>query len=268
MVAHHDMIEEFIWLPNGYQIVYTAAGSDRYSDGVYLWDLIQDRTTDLLETSNSQSSALTIAKSNKKLWLSLNGVNAEHNSVYFHMMPHTHTPLDPRQFYSAKTLYEVKVPLTKGVPSIRQAFRNPPEPKQIWRPSLTFQQDWLTAPKTLPQAQANFLSLPLQGDIEQTIGAWQDFCSNASNDASLPYCLWILSALFNDAYRITKEAPGDVGLKLKELAAEMAYATMKYELSPTYLRAIANYMFERLMTDEVVPMQISLMSQPANAPSK
>ena len=39
MIAPHDGVEEFLWVPGQEKIVFTATPSARYDDGVYLWDL-------------------------------------------------------------------------------------------------------------------------------------------------------------------------------------------------------------------------------------
>lgn len=262
MVAQHDMIEEFVWLPNGYQLIYTATGSDRYSDGLYLWDLLEDRTTNLLEVVNQDSRSLKLSQANRKLWISLNGVNHQRNSVYVYIAPQTSKPLDPRFFYGAERLYEFAIPMTTGSPKLLAARSRLNAGKtDIWSPSLTFLKDKMNLPKSLPETQANFLSLPLQGDVEKTLQAWQQFCS-ATEDASLPYCLWYLAALFNDSVRLTKSQPDQTADRLRELGAEMALATMKYQLTPSYVRAIAQYMFELMIEEQLVPMRISLLSLP------
>src|SRR5690606_25626704 len=47
MIAPHDLVEEFLWLPEIDQVIYTGSASNRYKDGVYLWDLNSNDVTDL-----------------------------------------------------------------------------------------------------------------------------------------------------------------------------------------------------------------------------
>ena len=56
MVAPHDQVEEFLWMPNSFQIVFTAVASKRYRDGVYLWNLIDDSLLPVFDGTKDTSS--------------------------------------------------------------------------------------------------------------------------------------------------------------------------------------------------------------------
>ncbi|WP_457835994.1 hypothetical protein, partial [Staphylococcus aureus] len=72
MVAPHDAVEEFLWLPAGDRIVFTATGSNRYRDGLYLWDLRTDSVINLLDTVHMQGQVAP-AKTTASYWLALGG---------------------------------------------------------------------------------------------------------------------------------------------------------------------------------------------------
>jgi hypothetical protein len=45
LIARHDFVEEFLWLPNSHSLVFTASMSGSYGSGLYVWDLSSDRST-------------------------------------------------------------------------------------------------------------------------------------------------------------------------------------------------------------------------------
>ncbi len=48
ITSFHDGVEEFLWLGDGHTIVFSANGSPRYQDGIYLWDITNNSTVNIL----------------------------------------------------------------------------------------------------------------------------------------------------------------------------------------------------------------------------
>ncbi len=261
MMARHDMVEEFLWLPSGYQIIYSATGSSRYNDGLYLWDLLEDRTINLLDRVLGRD-AIGIAGGVANLWLSLSGFDRQRQTVYFFAGRNDGSSLDPRLFYAPGNLHALTIPADHSPSKLTMPLAQDVHDANTWNPPIDHLKQQLRLPTRLPNLQAKLLSLPLQGDIEPTILAWQNYCVETKNNAIFPYCLWYLSHLFNDAYRATLEIDKEAADRLRALGAEMSHALARYPLAPTYLKASALFTFEHLMQNRISPVQISRLVAP------
>lgn len=102
MVANHDGVEEFLWLPNQEKIVFTASHSARYADGLYVWDLLTDEAEELF-TLEKQQSLLGPNSVPTAMYLALSFVRATNPpEVGVFMVPATQERLNPKAFFSLK----------------------------------------------------------------------------------------------------------------------------------------------------------------------
>src|SRR5690606_20986824 len=110
MIAPHDRIEEFLWLPDGLRIIFTATGSSRYGDGIYLWNLIDDSVENLAQTL-LQEALPTPTRSELQLWLSIAGINVNGPTAYIYAAPRVPGgSLDPADFFNKSRLTAIRLP--------------------------------------------------------------------------------------------------------------------------------------------------------------
>ena len=246
MVAHHDTVEQFLWLPGGRQIVYTATASTRHRDGVYLWNLEDDSVVDLIDSAQ-RNTQLSPAKGNPNLWLSLAGIAKKGPTVLFWQHPRDDGGLDPGDFFSPKRLTAITVPERPG----GQARLVPPESVAdlaggpvINRPlDLLAHIDGAAGLK----GQVAWLRLPVSGDLEKMLLAWQQYADHAGASPLYPYALWTLTALYSESYSVRGPGGGKEVDVLRTYGSEVAKALLNDPLAPSYLKGLALYTYENLM---------------------
>jgi len=237
MMAHHDFVEEFFWLPSSYRIVYTASSSSRYQDGIYLWDLLDDTTQNLLHSG--LGNVAPGAQSLSDYWyLSISGYDIRQMRLHVFAYPDYNQPLDPLEFYSTANLYAISIPERKG---------------QAHQIELAMPQDGVTAldffrshsqnlvvPDNPSLEQAAWLNLSFDGSAEETIDSWQSFAEQYYRSPLFSYALWYLGSLYSDLYRdLSKNADSSQASIARSYASEYFLALSLNPLAPSYLRGLA-----------------------------
>jgi hypothetical protein len=261
MVANHDAVEEFLWMPDGKRIVFTASAGVKHRDGVFLWNLADDVQVNLLDQA-TKALPMSPAHGGSNLWLALAGVTRS-GIVYVYQHLRHDGALDPAEFFSAKQLLAFETSDKPGVP-----------PKLIPVPSdaaaaapLTRQLDPSAHVEGVGglKSQEAWQRLPLSGDLESVLVAWHQFSERMATSPLYPYSLWMLSTLYAEASAtLAKKAPHDADV-LRTFGTEIATALLNYPLAPSYLRGLALFAHENLMEGLPLPYRLSRLT-PAGEP--
>jgi hypothetical protein len=246
MVSEHKFVEEFLWLPSGHHIIYTATGSTRHRDGIYIWNLKTDRTANLTELI-LQGSSLEVTGSDKRLWINLVGIHKKESTVFAFIMRRHDGPLDPDLFYSKANLFGFQItdlnPIKIKLMG-RQAFEtvvSVPLHKRTLDPKLHI------AGTSSSLTQKLWLDLPTSGELEKVVGKWQSFSDKSVNSPVFPYTLWYLTGLYSEGYSILtshKNADAEV---IRAFGTELSGLLLKYAPAPTYLRSFGAWAYDSLM---------------------
>jgi len=287
MFAPHDSVEEFLWLPGGHQLVFTATGSARWRDGIWLWNLLNDSIVNLLDAnaaSNDQQAGArpsgqpgTPTSATPNQWfLSLLGVTVAPQVVYAAVVPRgVDAPLDPAVLYSAaairawviadptddETVRPVPVDLPQSVTTTDILARisksasggddDPGNPKDLREDGESA--DTVAGTRT----QKTWAALPRSGNKEQVLGAWSDFAEKNAASPLFPYALWQLTGFYAEASRISQEqalssADGkNPSEALRTFGAEIAKAASALPMAPLYVRAMAGHQYGQLLRGEI-----------------
>ncbi len=230
-LSPHPNVEEFFWLSSS-KLIYTAAGDLGYEDGIFLWDLKDQSTINLLKSS--RLGAAWFGSAEPRYLLSLASVF--NNTVYAYVAKHKDARLSLSEFLSSEYLYELRfdqnwefqaVLRFKGVTgsALVEFARNHPG---VMEPGLRniIQTDWA--------------ALPFYGEPGQVIDTWQAFALRYSKSPLFPYSLLWLKSLYRDAALVLKMAEPETAKKLDELGSEVAIASSGLGASPAYIQMLAD----------------------------
>lgn len=260
MLALHEQVEEFLWLPDSHRLIYTATGSVRYRDGVYLWDLLEDSTTNLLDEPSAKVGITSLSQT-KQLWLSLAGIVPSGPLVFFFAAPIQQEALDPTAFYNTTNFFVAKISAAKDRRS-NVTRANVPEHLAKLVP-WTDMAAQITSEDTTSEMQNRWLRLPLAGVTENVIHEWQNFIEAHPQAPLSPYGLWILTSLFSDTYALLQQSKNKSDSEtIRSFGAEIANALRNYPLSPAYLHGFGLFAFHGLTERTPLPYQISKLHLP------
>lgn len=249
IIAPHDNIEEFLWLPSGYQIVYTASGSQRYRDGVFIWNLLDGNTLNLVDLT-LQTGGHPISQSTP-IWASLAGIDILGPDIYFFMVPRFGNSLNPELFYQRENLYAFRVGEDQKPNVTPEEFKKHPGHARQLLSTPPQQPELLRFHAADNEVQNQWLELPINENLEETLLAWQNFTESNSQSPLFAYALWFMSSFYGEAYehfsRIKKNGHAH---SLRAFGVELSQATYQFGLSPTYIQGFANFNFETLMSGE------------------
>lgn len=233
MVAPHDQIEEFLWVPGQMRIVFTAAHSARYSDGLYVWDLRADQAFNLFALE-ADSQDLEPSLKQKSMYLALSSVSASKPpTVSVFAAPAGQVLLDPRKFFHTSNLHT----FTIGEPA-----RHVKSSGRVTGGGDFYNTDFLGSLTIAPggegaSIQKAWLSLPQGGDFEKGLLAWQDFSSRFAKTVMAPYAILGVAMFYQDAAK-------HAGVKSREsqillsYSSELGGALSKMTTAPGYVRGV------------------------------
>ena len=233
MVAPHDQIEEFLWVPGQMRIVFTAAQSARYSDGLYVWDLRADQAFNLFSLE-ADSQDLEPSLKQKSMYLALSSVSASKPpQVAVFAAPASQVLLDPRKFFSSSNLH---------IFTIGEPARHVKASGEVFGRGDFHNTDFLGSLTITPggegaSIQKAWLSLPQGGDFEKGLLAWQDFSSRFAKTVMAPYAILGAAMFYQDAAK-------HAGIKSREsqillsYSAELGGALSKMITAPGYVRGV------------------------------
>jgi hypothetical protein len=264
MFAPHDAVEEFLWLPSGQQIVFSASGSSRWRDGIWLWNLLDDSLINLLDLPSGDSigaqessrAARAAPTSREENWfVSLLDVTVAPQVIHAAVWPRSNAPLDPKAFYGpdARRAWEIPDPTTGKAES-------PKAVASIVKNDLlaeTFDASRTRAAVTDDErgtrTQRTWLKLPLSGPRDQVIGRWQEFAEKQAQTPLFPYALWTLTGLYAEAWQSMPVNAGETSETaevLRSYGAEVAKALAGIPMAPLYLRAMGGHIWNELVTSQ------------------
>ena len=236
MLAPHDGIEEFLWLPGGERIVFTASGSARYSDGVWIWDLKTDHAWNLLEL-DLKSNGLSPAKMQKGLHLALSSVSGHTPPrVSVFIAPGTHAEMDATWFFHPQNLHVFEVGMGSSVNHILPASDEPANPKTL------FDYEWIGASTVATGGhgaglQKTWLRLPRSGNWESAMNIWQDYAAQNAQSPLAAYAVWSLSLFYRDAAIEAKDRPKEAEI-LQGYSVELSEGVRRMLAAPGWMRSI------------------------------
>lgn len=259
MFAPHDSVEEFLWLPDGHRIVFTASGSRRYRDGVYLWDILSDEITNLYEIATAQPGFVAGDERQEHLAFALAGVylepTADRATVMIYAGQRAGGTIDPSSFFSAPNLLLFAVGPSPTKPLLLSL--NELEAARVGTPvthDLVLGQH-IQAVDQASKTQAGWMRLPLSGDFGKLLEDWQSYTEKQAGSPLFPYGLWYLAALYGEIYGLSQlKAPADRTTEvLRSFGAELAQAAAKEPLAPTYIRGLAAHAAAELLRGTKTP---------------
>lgn len=254
MVAEHDAVEEYLWLSSGYEIIFSATSSENYRDGIYLWNLTTGEHTNLIDKLG-RDGPVPPSDTGLKIHVSLSGIDVTGPTVFAFVGENLGGPVDPFKFYSTNNFYGIQIPDERGAKLSLKNYSAIQLPSPFSVP-LNLSDNLEISPKVL-KTQQNWLSLPHSGAIETVLTDWQSFLANDSTQSLMPYGLWYLSLLYNQAYLAhPKLDPKDRDI-LRTYGSEIAHTLANLKTAPSYLRAMAKFVAYELMSSRPLSMTIA-----------
>lgn len=248
MIARHDFVEEFLWMPSGYAIIYTATSSEHYGDGLYLWNLLDDSTVNLLAEARL-TSILPMQKSNS-FYLSLSSMTTEPNISFF-LSSAADPSLNPSEFFNRKNWYVLKLDEKLSVKGVEHS--DGMNDTSYLNNALVANRNIQTNEK-LEEIQRKYLQLPGTGPFESAIMSWQDFAQKNAHTPAFPYCLWMIGSFYATAAHYVPAASRDQTPEiLLSYGVEMNKALARLYTAPSYLRAIGAFQFDKMMQSGTLP---------------
>lgn len=267
MVANHDGIEQFLWLPDSKRIVYTAAGSARFRDGAYVWNLANDSVVNLIDFAGGTLPLSPSAKG-LNLWFMLSGIAKQegHALVHAWYRPRHDGGLNPVEFFRKNQVLAFQVPddaqkPPKLVPpaALPASFDKAPYAE-------VFKTDGHVEAPGGVKTQQEWAKLALTGEMEQVLLGWHQFSEQRSQSALFPYSLWVLAALYGQSAQVMAAKASPDAEVLRTFGTEIARALINDDTAPTVLKGLALFSYESLMEGEALPYKFGKL-QPAVSPS-
>ena len=239
MLAPHDSVEEFLWLPSGERIVFTASGSNRYGDGVWIWDLKTDHIWNILELGENSGGYKPTSQA-RSLHVALGYVsNESYPKIGVYIAPADVRPLNPKWFFSKKNLQVFEVGDGENARLLSES--------EITSSNLnshaTFDYSWLTS-STVESGgvgsnlQKEWLNLPRNGNWESAMHKWQDYAAQYPQSPLAAYAVWALSMFYRDAYTAHQNSNSKDAEILRSFSDELGDALSKMPSAPGWMRAV------------------------------
>lgn len=249
--AFHDHVQEFFWLPTGYEILFTAAGSDRYEDGIYLWNLVKNTTTNILSEIQDEFPQLKA----DKLFMALSSVDPGSNRIFMFLTPQRSHELDPQQFFHTQNLYSITFKWDQSTTN-RHYENYPTADKSMFDRELE-PQGILVSSFEGHSAQQDWLQLTNHGPAQVVLEQWQEYCAEHAETPAFPYGLWWLASLYQDTYHLYQSQKPEKAHVLRNFGVEIAQALNDVKTAPEYLRAMGRYVRRSLLAQKTNAYQVS-----------
>jgi hypothetical protein len=237
MLAPHDGVEEFLWVPGQDKIVFTASQSARYADGAYIWNLDSDEIINLL-TIDAGASELDPGNKQQGFHVAMSAMRASNPpSVAVFAMPAREFLLDPSQFFHPAHLhvYTLGEKITHAAPNA-DAAKKPTLYDLSFLGTAT-----ISAGGEGSALQKAWLRLPMGGEWEKAVLSWQDFASRHGKTQLAPYAVWGLAMFYSDAAKRAGAGTKD-GEIFTSYSVELGRALSNMVVAPGYARAIGAWM--------------------------
>lgn len=267
LISFHDRVEEFLWLPDSGSIVFTAVGSERYRDGIYLWNL-RTNTTNQLLSKGDLSFWQNDASREQQWFLSLAGISDE-GLLYSFVAPRNESSLSLDGYFSG-TWFRIFNLDRNGEELKNRGMGYIISPDEMsfglieavnCFDGLGLQQEWC--------------DLPLKGGFDEVLEKWQLFSQEVSNTPVFSYSMWVLSMIYHDAYALWNQlSPAEkrklsqekVDEVLASYGAEIAQTLGEQPLTPHWIKAMAVYFWEMFVARESLSFRLTdLVLKPQNS---
>jgi hypothetical protein len=233
MLASHDGVEEFLWIPGQQKIVFTASQSVRYSDGAYIWDLTTDESYNLF-TLDGDKSDLDPGNKQKNLYLALSYVKSGvHPEVGIYATLSNSQLLDPAAFFHEQNLHV----FTLG----DHVTHVVPKKLTVIKPS-DYSVEFLGTGTLQPGGEGSslqkaWLQLPMGGDWEKAVLSWQEFAEHHNKTQLAPYAIWGIAMFYSEASKAAGVESKN-GQIFRSYGIELGRALSSMPVAPGYIRAI------------------------------
>jgi hypothetical protein len=223
-------------VPGQERIIFTATKSARFADGVYLWDLRSDESINLLALAGDGQD-LDPGRQERGFHIALSSTRSgTPASAAAFVTSSQRGQLNPDEFFTAANLhvFELGERPRHILPKIHQGSS-----------ASLFNLDFLGTATLSEQAgqgspvQRAWLRLPMGGDWEKAVMAWQEFAASHGKTQLAPYAVWGLGLFYNEAAGKSGGANAQI---FASYARELGQALSQMPSSPGYMRAIGAWM--------------------------
>lgn len=245
MLAPHDGIEEFLWLPDQERLVFTASGSQRYGDGLWVWDLKSDHSWNLLELEKNASD-LSPSKQARGVHIALSYATKPKSDVEpktgqpiaeigAFIVPSTLTKLEPAWFFHPQNLHIYELSNT-------EAFEHKLPTEDAKSSATQFDYEWMGQSTVASGGsgsgmQRAWLRLPRSGNWETAMSVWQEYAAANAQSPLAAYAVWSLALFYRDAEREANDHPKEREI-LHGFSTELYSGLSKMLSAPGWLRAV------------------------------
>jgi hypothetical protein len=233
MLAPHDGVEEFLWVPGQQKIIFTASQSARYADGLYIWDLEKDEANNLFMLDGDMAE-LDPGNKQKNFYVALSAIRNENPpSVAVFVQSASSILLDPRAFFHPTNLH---------VFNLGDKIEHVYPDKAASQQRTLFNMEFLGFATVSPGGTGNTLQsawmrLPMGGDWDKAVLTWQDFASSYGKSMLAPYAVWGISMIYSEASKSAGRGSKN-GQIFASYSLELGRALSQMSVAPGYARAI------------------------------
>ena len=240
LIVYHDGVEEFRWIPGSPYIIFTATSSGRYQDGLFLWDLTNDKVVDVMKISKVFSKNIeTLFKGIDKLHLSLVKLDENQRKLYFLIYPNHEEALSPFQWVGMSSIFTLdidsvlKEPIrpvieeyqTKETYSILSSF---------WK-SKEYSEDGLLTQKSYTKVRKQ--------NLKQRLKSWNAFVEKHYHTPVSSYAIWRwvldhMKALTVDDFKSDR-------VQIMKNLKDLSVLLIKDRTAPSYLRFLSLYIHDQ-----------------------
>jgi len=258
MIANHPMVEEFFWKPNGKEIVFSAVGDDKYNDGIYRWNLEENKIENLTRNLwGGQSQKLVIALSSQTL-------EEDFWKITAFVAKRKEGSLSPNDFFSGKHFIEISIPSQLYQPV---AINRPAQPTQRLFENYQYPGQFIDNKEKTDPAQYHWFQLPNHGPLEEVIGEWQKFSIEYPDSPMFAYSLWWLASIYSDGWHLLKKVNPSEGRTLRYFGMELATALSRMSIAPQYLKQTSIYLKESLSQKFDIGYRVTEVTLPPPPPT-
>ncbi len=237
----HDQVDQFILVEEGSKIIFVGTGSERYGDGIYLWDLKSNETINLV---TPQKNGESFRPESSPWVIQLAGIVPKYNAIAAFMSQDL--PLIRESPFS---LYQKENLFFWDLKSKAKVMIDSPNLDFMLKPEVPLQKTYAL----LTAAGSNQLWLDLYKNTtpETAMASWTKFCQETGQDELLHYhCLFHLSVLYSES-SLSETLLNSIEEKdrLRAYAAQLSYQLARAPGTPLFLRFLGNDLYQHFMSN-------------------
>jgi hypothetical protein len=260
MIASHDQIEHLIWHPDSKKIIYSATNSDRYADGIFVWDLETNKEVNVFGNRSDQKHSGPHLSMNQNHWyFAFTGISTDipHRLLFF-AARRTHAPISPKDFFQQSHFHGVEISPTRDFKiwppsSLGDLYKNPLDHMASLNTNI------INASQASYE-QKLWMKNQYSGDYYKLLTDWQDLASKANSTALFPYVLWNLALIYSDTFRLLKlkaeatknrEYTNHADI-IRSYGLEVATGLLRLKTTPTWLHVTAWNIQQYFATNQIL----------------